>query len=132
MQYDAWSAELLANSHCTVKSISSVTVRILSRSAHTVELSRHNLSINQIKYLRKVSSKQIGFGCLRDTAKSTSELRPAVFTLVLKIEKGRRKKRDYTFISVINRPPKNLKIIQKSLLCLIRILTFIPFKLTKY
>lgn len=99
----------LVNSHCTVKPISSVTVRILPRSAHTVEFTRHNLSINQIKYLRKVSSKQIGFGCLRDTAKPASELGPAFFTSVLKIQARRRKKRDYTFISVINRPQNNFK-----------------------
>lgn len=100
---------MLVNSHCPVKPISSVTVRILPASAHTVELPRHNLSINQIKYLRKVSSKQIGFGCLRDTAKPAPELGPAVFTSVLKIQKGRRKKRDYTFISVVNRSQINFK-----------------------
>lgn len=103
------SGAFLANSHCTVKPISSVTVRLLPRSAHTVEFLRHNLSINQIKYLRKVSSKQIGFGCLRNTAKPASKLGPAVFTSVLKTEKGRGRKRDYTFMSVINRPRINFK-----------------------
>lgn len=74
-----------------------------------MEFPRHNLSINQIKYLRKVSSKQIGFGCLRDTAKPASGQGPAVFISMLKIEKGKRKKRDYTSISVIKRPQINFK-----------------------
>lgn len=101
-----WSVS--ANSHCTAKPISSVTVRILPHSAHTVEFPRHNLSINQIKHLRKVSSKQIGFGCLRDTAKPTSELKPAVFTLVLKIEKGRRKKKGLHFYKCNKQAPNKL------------------------
>lgn len=56
--------------------------------AHTALFPRHNLSINQIKYLRKLSSKQIGFGCLRDSAKPASDLGLALFTSVLKIKKG--------------------------------------------
>lgn len=36
VQCDAWSGVFLANSHCTVKPISSVTVRILPPSAYSV------------------------------------------------------------------------------------------------
>lgn len=89
---------------------------MFSSKTHTVEFPRHNLSINQIKYLRKVSSKRIGFGCLTETAKPASDLGLALFASVLNRKKCRknnkkedREEKNCIFLSAVNRPETNLK-----------------------